>query len=838
MPYNVVRLGVETRVNTSTENQQNQMQWVRLPDGRFVLFWYGNGTQQGQADSSGYFQQLFDANGQKIGVETRVNATIDGDVDSLLPINFFDGRWGAIWESTPENAAGSDIYYRPFAPDGTAGQQVSINETPGGMRVGPNSTFRNVFLRNDISVVLWNGRGSQEGQQDDAGVYFRLMGPNGEFIGGEKRVNAAVAGRNESLTTTAALNDGGFVVTYKASLGGTYQQAFYANGEKRGEEVMLKAENVNIAPFTRNLADGKWATFWHEETGNENFNFYYRTFNANGSSAGDAVLVSSSTAGPQTRLGSAATEDGGALVFWQGNGTQEGQEDDSGIFYQRFAGNGVKVGTETRLNTSVADDQSNLLCLLSYQLNPQSGLYAIKYYVTVWANSRVVEGQEDPLHLGHSLQVLDASGRKIGPEMRLETEEFPALNFAYFPTSGRSVFTWTGKSTVAGQEDNGDVFMQMFDSGGNRMGSEIRVNTTTAGVQSDALIRVLPNGSFVVVWNGPDEDDAGLFMQAFDANGQRVGGEVLVNTSKTGPQVATFLDYTSDGTLVIGWEGAGDQPNQQDGMDQMGGIFFQRFKINAAPESIALSGSIQESAAAGATAGTLSAVDLDLSDRHTFTLVDAGSAATTNPLFEISDNAIKLKSGAKLDYEKATSHSLRVKVTDAFGGSYVQDVAVSVTNVREKTPLRKNGTSGNDILFGELGNDTLSGGAGNDRLHGDLGRDRISTGSGKDVVVFDQKPSSGNRDTITDFDPKKDSLYLDNAFFKKLGKKGSLEKPAKLSKTYLEFDTADDANDYLIYNRKTGVLSYDADGNKAGKAVEIAVFTNKPKLTYADFFVI
>jgi hypothetical protein len=217
MPYNVARLGVETRVNTSIENQQSQMQWVTLPDGRFVMFWFGNGTQQGQADSNGYFQQLFDANGQKIGTEIRVNATIDGDVDSLLPINFFDGRWGAIWESTPENATGSDIYYRPFAPDGTPGQEVSINETPGGMRVGP-TTFRNVFLRNDISVVLWSGRSSVAGQQDDEGVYFRLMGPNGEFIGGETRVNAAVEGRRESLTTASALNDGGFVVTYKAAL--------------------------------------------------------------------------------------------------------------------------------------------------------------------------------------------------------------------------------------------------------------------------------------------------------------------------------------------------------------------------------------------------------------------------------------------------------------------------------------------------------------------------------------------------------------------------------------------------------------------------------------------
>ena len=331
------------------------------------------------------------------------------------------------------------------------------------------------------------------------------------------------------------------------------------------------------------------------------------------------------------------------------------------------------------------------------------------------------------------------------------------------------VLTWSGKSTRQGHEDDAGVFMQLFDVNGTRIGAEVRVNSSTEGVQSGAMIRVLPNGSFVVAWNGSDGSETGLFMQAFDANGQRVGGEILVNTSKTGAQMGTFLEFTADGTLLVGWEGVGDQPDQQDGN---GGLFFQRFKINSAPESIAVSGSIQETAAAGTTAGTLSTVDLDQSDRHTFTLVDAGNAPATHQLFEVSGSTIKLKSGAKLNYEAATSHNLRVKVTDAFGGSYVQDVAVSVTNVREKTPLRKNGTAGNDILFGELGNDTLSGAGGNDRLHGDLGRDRISTGSGKDVVVFDRRPSSSNRDTITDFDPKKDSTLSRQCLLHEAGKEG------------------------------------------------------------------
>ena len=49
---------------------------------------------------------------------------------------------------------------------------------------------------------------------------------------------------------------------------------------------------------------------------------------------------------------------------------------------------------------------------------------------------------------------------------------------------------------------------------------------------------------------------------------------------------------------------------------------------------------------------------------------------------------------------------------------------------------------------------------------------------------------------------------------------------------------AKDKNDYVIYNNKKGVLSYDADGSGKGKAVEIATLSKNLKMTYKDFFVI
>ena len=49
---------------------------------------------------------------------------------------------------------------------------------------------------------------------------------------------------------------------------------------------------------------------------------------------------------------------------------------------------------------------------------------------------------------------------------------------------------------------------------------------------------------------------------------------------------------------------------------------------------------------------------------------------------------------------------------------------------------------------------------------------------------------------------------------------------------------ATDANDFIVYNQATGLLSYDVNGNGAGGAIQFAFLANKPVLTASDFVVI
>jgi len=70
------------------------------------------------------------------------------------------------------------------------------------------------------------------------------------------------------------------------------------------------------------------------------------------------------------------------------------------------------------------------------------------------------------------------------------------------------------------------------------------------------------------------------------------------------------------------------------------------------------------------------------------------------------------------------------------------------------------GGVGNDAIYGNDGNDRLIGGAGADSLHGGAGDDYLWGGAGADRFYFISGFSSGQLDTIKDFEDGLDQIYL------------------------------------------------------------------------------
>jgi VCBS repeat-containing protein len=254
--------------------------------------------------------------------------------------------------------------------------------------------------------------------------------------------------------------------------------------------------------------------------------------------------------------------------------------------------------------------------------------------------------------------------------------------------------------------------------------------------------------------------------------------------------------------------------------------------VNDAPWNLSLSNAkIEENATAGNEIGKLTASDPE-GGSFSYELVDnAGGRFTLD-----ATGTLKVADGSKLDFEQAMSHTVKVRVKDAAGATFEKSLTVQVTDVAAETVT---GTGTADILTGGAGKDVFKGGAGDDKVSGGAGNDTLWGEKGKDVFVFDTTLGTSstdrrvNFDTIKDFSVRDDSIHLDNAIFKKLGKVG------QLNKSYFTIgDKAKDKNDYIVYNSKTGVLSYDADGSGKGKAVEFAQLSRNLKMTEKDFFVI
>jgi Ca2+-binding RTX toxin-like protein len=142
------------------------------------------------------------------------------------------------------------------------------------------------------------------------------------------------------------------------------------------------------------------------------------------------------------------------------------------------------------------------------------------------------------------------------------------------------------------------------------------------------------------------------------------------------------------------------------------------------------------------------------------------------------------------------------------------------------------GNATSNRLVGLGGNDSLHGRSGGDILLGGSGADLLSGGTGQDTFVFNTALGPGNINSIKDFSRLDDTIQIENAIFKGLAS-GALS-----SQAFRIGPAAADASDRIVYDKATGALLFDRDGNGAAVAIQFATLKAGIAVTAADFFVI
>lgn len=117
------------------------------------------------------------------------------------------------------------------------------------------------------------------------------------------------------------------------------------------------------------------------------------------------------------------------------------------------------------------------------------------------------------------------------------------------PAIGNFLIAWEDFTGTPG--DPSDVRARRFDATGNPVGSDIIVNTTTANSQAQPSVAYGPENLSAVAWVSDTSmpmgiDDLDVFLQVYDPSGNPIGGEVKVNTFETNTQDKPAVRFLPD----------------------------------------------------------------------------------------------------------------------------------------------------------------------------------------------------------------------------------------------------------------------------------------------------
>ncbi|HEV8269454.1 MAG TPA: hypothetical protein VGR00_14510 [Thermoanaerobaculia bacterium] len=386
-------------------------------------------------------------------------------------------------------------------------------------------------------IVLWESSGGQE-PGAMTGVFAQRYASSGTPLGGEMHVNTYTT--DEQFLGQASFDSSGnFVIVWRTGLqdgsgAGIFARRYASSGAPLAPEFQVNVFTTGAqgAPFVAHEPNGDFVVVWtslNQDGGS--YGVFGQRFASSGSRLGGEFQVNTFTVGIQLASGLAANTAGDFLVAW----TSLNQDGDMyGVYAQRFASNGSTLGGEFRVNTYTT----------GHQLVPSVGRGANGGFVVAWGSAQ--------------------EGSSYG------------------------------------------IVARRFASDGSPLGAEFLVNTFTTGEQGRVAVASDSSGAFVVAWESANQDSPasrGIYAQRFDPDGTPRGAEFRANTYTTQNQVGPSVSSDPVGNFVISWGSLGPQDGS------LYAVISQRYSCPTLTSStIGVAGST--SVCTGGTGGTATVTDV------------------------------------------------------------------------------------------------------------------------------------------------------------------------------------------------------------------------------------
>lgn len=477
-----------------------------------------------------------------------------------------------------------------------------------------------------------------------------------------------------------------------------------------------------------------------------------------------ATLVNTNTVGDELAPRMARLADGGWVIIWSGRETVASAAGDFGVFGQRYDASGGPIGSEFLISSSTpgqSEYDPDIVALpdggwiVAWQSVPapftgvgSTLVYTRRYDAAGNASPEVQVHAPDGYPHGelpvitvladggwvvvlHSIRAggagidlyayrYDATGAPLGLPFRINTSTASDQHTASISAIGDG--GWVAAWQSQGQDSSGaGVYSQRYDAVGNPVGGETLVNSTVAGDQAHPSVAALADGGWIVVWmsDGVDGSGSGIVSQRYDASGALFGAQTLLNGVLTaGDQGYPTVIAMPDGGYVVRWL-SHDGVSAPTGARQMG-VYIQRFDANGVilgPPAIRIGTTTEDDLYATAVAPT--------ANGWIAAWAPFGSDGSGHGIYALTSIALP-------------------PPINVINGTPGNDTLLGTPGDDQI-----NGFGGNDLLVGFAGNDILNGGDGIDVLLGGLGNDTLAGGDGSDWAIYADAPGAVEVDLET-----------------------------------------------------------------------------------------
>ncbi|WP_137156340.1 calcium-binding protein [Rhizobium sp. FKL33] len=273
----------ETRVNTTTSNSQNQQEVVALDGGGFAIVWVSDGQD---SSGAGVYMKVYSASGVELLGETRVNTYTNSQQTFPDLTALATGGFVVNWSSAVQDGSYYGVYMKVYD---ASGNEVLAETRVNDTTAGPQYYSEITTLTDGGFVVTWMGSAS------DSHVYAKQYAADGTAVTTEILVSTASSGEFDYYPGIIALSDGGYAIAwfhYESSNDGYIPQLriFDADGNAVGDILSASSSHgsTDISyselsdpyPEITELANGDIVVAWTSNDG-----VYTRTFESDTASA-------------------------------------------------------------------------------------------------------------------------------------------------------------------------------------------------------------------------------------------------------------------------------------------------------------------------------------------------------------------------------------------------------------------------------------------------------------------------------------------------------------------------------------------------------------------------